>query len=110
MSVYRSSRYRTGKIFRVRATRNGETQKLPVIYTRDSLVANAEVALIHTVQAGERIDQLAYKYAKDSSLWWVIAEVNNLIRFPLFMRPGLQLKIPTLAAFRSIAVATTFRR
>ena len=49
----------------------------------------------HDVVAGERLDQLAYRYLSDPKLWWVIAEVND-IAWPLDLEPGTVLRIPSL--------------
>lgn len=44
--------------------------------------------------AGDRLDLLAFDYYGDSSLWWVIASVNNLDGSSLFPPTGSQLRIP----------------
>jgi nucleoid-associated protein YgaU len=49
----------------------------------------------HEVIAGERLDQLAYKYLGDPRLWWVIVEAND-IAWPLDLEPGTVLRIPSL--------------
>ncbi len=48
---------------------------------------------IHVVQAGERLDWIAYQEYGDSTMWRLIAQENNLIR-PRSMRPGQKLIIP----------------
>lgn len=103
MSVYTFSRYRTGTKLALDMTRNGQRQNIPFIYTRRELSKDSEVALIHQVQEGETLDQLAFKYGHDSKLWWVIAEMNNMIGFPLFLARGTQIKIPTSTVFRTAA-------
>jgi hypothetical protein len=45
-------------------------------------------------QEGMYLDQLAYNYYKDPSLWWVIALANNLGKGRLSVPSGLQLRIP----------------
>lgn len=40
------------------------------------------------------LDTLAYKYYKDTSLWWIIALANNLGKGRLSVPAGLQLRIP----------------
>lgn len=40
------------------------------------------------------LDTLAYKYYKDTSLWWIIALANNLGKGRLSVPSGLQLRIP----------------
>ena len=47
-----------------------------------------------TVSDNDYIDQIAYKYYKDVSLWWIIAVANNLNDASLFIQPGKQLRIP----------------
>lgn len=32
-----------------------------------------------------RLDRLAYKYYNDSSLWWVIAKINNIQSYSFFV-------------------------
>jgi hypothetical protein len=40
------------------------------------------------------LDQLAYTYYKDPSLWWIIANANSLGKGRLSVPSGLQLRIP----------------
>jgi hypothetical protein len=45
---------------------------------------------------GDRLDLLAYRYYRDSELWWIIAAANNnATKGLLFPIPGTQLRIPT---------------
>jgi len=41
------------------------------------------------------LDDLAYKYYGDPTLWWVIALANNIGKGRMSIEPGLQLRIPT---------------
>jgi nucleoid-associated protein YgaU len=44
---------------------------------------------------GDRLDNLAYRYYRDSNLWWVISMANNNVtRGSMFPYPGTQLRIP----------------
>jgi len=45
-------------------------------------------------QIGDRLDNLAFKYYGDSSLWWIIARANNIGKGSLVVPLGLQLRIP----------------
>lgn len=45
-------------------------------------------------QEGMYLDQLAYNYYKDPSLWWIIALANNLGKGRLSVPSGIQLRIP----------------
>jgi hypothetical protein len=47
-----------------------------------------------TVQ-GDRLDNIAYEYYGDSTLWWIIAASNNIPQDSIFLLPGTQLRIPT---------------
>lgn len=44
---------------------------------------------------GDRLDLLAYKYYKDVSKWWIIAQANNLGKGSMIVPPGMNLIIPT---------------
>ena len=50
---------------------------------------------VHTVQAGERLDWIAFKAYGDSTYWRLIAHENGLFH-PLRLREGHQLVIPPL--------------
>jgi hypothetical protein len=43
---------------------------------------------------GDRLDNLAYSYYKDSRLWWIIARANNLGQGSLNVPIGRQIRIP----------------
>ena len=45
---------------------------------------------------GDRLDLLAYRYYRDSTLWWVISMANNNVtKGFLYPEPGTQLRVPT---------------
>lgn len=63
------------------------TTKLPII----------EVSLDDTYiigQLGDRLDNLAFKYYQDSSLWWIIARANNIGKGDFTVPIGKQIRIP----------------
>lgn len=43
---------------------------------------------------GDRLDRLAYIYYNDASLWWYIAQANNLGKGTWAIKPGVVLRIP----------------
>lgn len=47
-----------------------------------------------TFKQGDRLDLLAKRYFKDSTLWWIIAIINNLTGDSLILNPGTELYIP----------------
>lgn len=53
----------------------------------------------------KRLDILANELYGDSSLWWVICQVNN-IRNPFDIPVGTELKLPSPAAVSAALTAT----
>ena len=43
---------------------------------------------------GDRLDNLAHKYYKDISLWWIIAKANNLDSAHIGLSLDEQIRIP----------------
>ena len=43
---------------------------------------------------GDRLDNLAWEYYSDPTLWWIIARANNIGKGTLFPEVGIQLRIP----------------
>ncbi len=43
---------------------------------------------------GDRLDTLAFKYYKDTSLWWIIAKANNLDNGVVGLDPTRQIRVP----------------
>ena len=56
----------------------------------------------HRVVEGDRFDTLAAKYGGDATKWWVIAELNGFVGFPLDIVPGTTLKIPPQSYFEEV--------
>ena len=57
-------------------------------------LSESDVYVITTVE--DRLDNLAYSYYRDSTLWWIIAMANNnTTKGALYPKPGTQLRIPT---------------
>ena len=44
---------------------------------------------------GDRLDNLAHKYYKDTSLWWIIAKANGLDEAHIGLEVDKQIRIPT---------------
>lgn len=47
---------------------------------------------------GDRLDNLAYRYYNDQSLWWVIAKANNIGKGTWSVEPGALLRIPSITS------------
>jgi hypothetical protein len=57
-------------------------------------LSESDVYVITNV--GDRLDNLAYAYYNDATLWWIISVANNNItKGALYPEPGTQLRIPT---------------
>jgi len=52
------------------------------------------------------LDTLAHKYYKDATLWWIIANANNIGKGRLSIEPGTQLRIP----FDIISIINQFKK
>lgn len=46
-------------------------------------------------EQGDRLDILAEKYYKNTSMWWIIATANNINDANFYVEPGVQLRIPS---------------
>ena len=54
----------------------------------------------HTLVEGERLEQLAHRYYRDSSMWWVIAIANPEVLYPDQIPGGTEIRIPLAASLR----------
>lgn len=55
--------------------------------------SNTDVIIISN--EGDFLDSLAYKYYGDPTLYWIIANVNNIGKGRFSIQPGTSLRIPT---------------
>tara|TARA_R100000030_G_scaffold97905_1_gene87274 strand:+ start:132 stop:434 length:303 start_codon:yes stop_codon:yes gene_type:complete len=46
------------------------------------------------VRDGQRMDTLANEYYGSPSMWWIIAQANNITGGTLFLKPGSSIRIP----------------
>lgn len=63
------------------------TRMYPTIQPQDS-------DIIYISKETDYLDSLAYRFYKDTSLWWIIALSNNLGNGRMSIPAGLQLRIP----------------
>jgi nucleoid-associated protein YgaU len=103
MPIFQDSRYRTARALATDIERSGVERKgIKFLYTRERLSENVPVDQTYVTQLGDRLDTLAFKFGGDSRLWWVIADMNNIISFPLFIDSGTKLRIPARSVFQEI--------
>src|SRR5688572_16791131 len=62
-----------------------------IIYQKINRHEN-DIYIVSTI--GDRLDLLAFDYYEDQTLWWVIAQANNLGKGSLVIEPGIQIRIP----------------
>jgi hypothetical protein len=65
-----------------------QTKVLPKIPKSDNDIYVA-------VQTGDRLDSIAKEYLGDASLWWIIADANNIHDAPFSLADGTVLRIPS---------------
>lgn len=84
-----ASRYTTNKVKKLNDGREVYTSKvLPNIPKSDDDIYVA-------VQTGDRLDSIAQEYLGDASLWWIIADANNIHDAPFSLPDGTVLRIPS---------------
>ena len=83
------SRYNNTKI---KIGRDGKRVLKPTIYPKIP-IRDSDVFIYP--KFGDRLDNLAQKYYKDVSLWWIIAKANELSKGQISPDPLKKLRIPT---------------
>ncbi len=58
-------------------------------------VVPSSTDLVIVSNEGDFLDTLAYKYYSDPTLFWIIANVNNIGKGRFSIKPGTTLRIPT---------------
>lgn len=93
MPVFKGSRYE-GVRFTGILGKDGKVRKF--LHPREplSLAQVAEQVYIHKFEAGELIDELAWKAAGRPRLWWILADISDVL-FPLEIESGSDIVIPT---------------
>lgn len=69
---------------------NGDTslERLPYTYIKGIN------DLVHTVIEGETLQSISFRYYKDSGLWYVISDTNDIYNPFSELIPGMELLIP----------------
>lgn len=71
--------------------KKGQRVLVPTLYPTISLSDSDQFVY---PKDGERLDNLAYKYYNDSSLWWIIAQANELGKGRTILNPNFKIRIP----------------
>lgn len=89
------NRYRTTKTKTISETSGRKTKTKQLLKTQIiPQVATSGGDIFILSKYGDRLDQLAYKYYEDASLWWYIAQANNIGKGTWYITPGSVLRIP----------------
>lgn len=93
MPVFKGSRY-AGVKFTGILGKDGKVRKY--LHGRDpvKLADVQEPVVVHEFEYGETIDELAWKAAGKPRLWWLIADVSDIL-FPLDIAPGTKVVVPS---------------
>ena len=83
------SRYNNTKI---KIGRDGKRVLKPTIYPKIP-IKDSDIFIYP--KFGDRLDNLAYKYFKDTTLWWIIAKANGLDEAHIGLEVDKQIRIPT---------------
>ncbi len=83
------SRYNNTKI---KMSRDGKRVLKPTIYPKIP-IKDSDIFIYP--KFGDRLDNLAHKYYKDTSLWWIIAKANGLDEAHIGLEVDKQIRIPT---------------
>ena len=82
------SRYNNTKI---KISRDGKRVLKPTIYPKIP-IKDSDVFIYP--KFGDRLDNLAYRYYKDTTLWWIIAKANGLDEAHIGLDTDEQIRIP----------------
>jgi len=75
----------------LRMNRKGQRTLVSTVYPKISLSDQDKFTFPID---GERLDNVAFRYYGDASLWWVIAQANNLGKGRTILNPNFQIRIP----------------
>ena len=76
---------------KIKLNRDGKRVFAPTIYPKIP-IRDSDIFIYP--KFGDRLDNLAYKYYNDVSLWWIIAKANNLDEAHIGLEVDNQIRIP----------------
>lgn len=89
--IYEGSRYENEQVVRITDTAG---RMHPAIFVRPDIDAQHFNFFTHVVQAGERIETIAFDYYGDPELWWIVARANPEVFYPGDLAVATVLRIP----------------
>lgn len=91
MGIYKGSRYRFSDVVQVTDS-DGDVNGVYEI--RETTVEVPDGSIPYTIQAEDTMEALAFKYYGDGNKWYVIADANPQVFWPLDIRQGVLIYIP----------------
>lgn len=61
-----------------------------------------EEFILYKVRDGDDFENLAFRFYRDSTLWWVIADANRALKFSLDFTTGDVLRIPPARSIQGL--------
>lgn len=92
MGIYRGSRYRFSDLIQSTDS-DGDVNGVFTLRQMDNEVPQGSIA--YTTQTEDSFESLAYKYYGDSNKWYVIADVNPSVFWPLDLDSGELIYVPS---------------
>ena len=96
MKLRRDNPYSTGKVFKFK----DETRALLRVRLD---IPESPKDRVHVLVEGETLDTLAFKFYKNSKLWWIIADYNNILD-PFDLTPYTTLDIPDMDRIKAFFI------
>ena len=75
----------------ITVNRKGERVRIPTLYPEIPLSDSDQFIF---PKDGDRLDNIAFKYYGDASLWWIIAKANELGKGRTILNPNFQIRVP----------------
>lgn len=95
MPVYKSSRYKSGRMYNIS---DGTNVKHIVLDRKLAAFDNRVDYKFYTVVAGDTLDAISKKFYNNEGYWWVIADFNDIINPFDDLKPGMRILIPNFSS------------
>lgn len=102
MAILRGSRFQ-GVAYTGIKTDDGCSRKVLALRRHFTAQDISDRAIEHVVEGEEQLDTLAERYYRDERLWWLIADVNEIL-FPLDIPVGTVLIVPDPAVLADLGL------
>jgi nucleoid-associated protein YgaU len=94
MTIFNNSRYRFGD---VQSVQDSSREFNEVHRLRRTAIDPPIGSISYVVKAGDTFESLAYKFYDDADRWYVLADANPDVFWPLDLIPGRRISIPPVS-------------